>query len=83
MICKCWIGKDVEGSGRVLGICLERLRKSTKNLRIAGLLNETWNRDLPNTKQECLTLHHDDTCGDTQPEVFKAGTQMFLLLVHV
>jgi hypothetical protein len=40
MIGKWWIGKDVKGSSRYpilrycLGTCLERLRKTTKNLRI-------------------------------------------------
>jgi hypothetical protein len=34
------------------GIYLEELRKTTKNLRLAGLRAEIWTWDLPNTIQE-------------------------------
>jgi hypothetical protein len=31
----------------------QEVRKTTKNLRTAGLRAEIWIRDVPNTKQEC------------------------------
>jgi hypothetical protein len=52
-------GRDWEGSGGgsilrdYAGICLEALRKTMKNLRIASLWAETGAWDLPNTKWEC------------------------------
>jgi hypothetical protein len=44
----------MEGSGRGLiqGI-IPGLKRTTKNLRIAGLRAEIWNRDISNAKQVC------------------------------
>jgi hypothetical protein len=46
--------KDMEGSGHDLtlryypGISLEGLRKTTRNLSVAGLWADIWTRDLSN-----------------------------------
>jgi hypothetical protein len=34
-------------------ICLQRLRKTTKNLRINGLKDKIFTQDLQNMKQKC------------------------------
>jgi hypothetical protein len=58
MIVEWWIVKDlkVKDRGIILsyyrGIFLQGLRKTTKNVRIAGLRAEIWTEDLPNAMQE-------------------------------
>jgi hypothetical protein len=58
MIVQWWIVKDlkVKDRGIILSyyrrIFLQGLRKTTKNVRIAGLLAEIWTENLPNAMQE-------------------------------
>jgi hypothetical protein len=59
VVSEWWIGKDVEGSVHGLisryypSICLEKRKKTTKNLSQDSCLRvDIWTRDLPNTKQE-------------------------------
>jgi hypothetical protein len=49
----CCYEKKISVVAWILGIIihLEGLRKTTKNLRIAGLSAKIWTQDLPNTKQ--------------------------------